>query len=473
MGKMQTNEVATSKEKMDKGSAFAYVLGYSGTNVIWYMINNYLMLFYTDVVGLTAAAISTIMLVSRVWDAVNDPMMGAVVDRTHTKWGKFKPYLAIGAPFLAIFNILTYTVWPLEGITKVLVCLLCYIGVGMAYTVIQVAINGLVNRLANDPQIKMDIISMAQVGSSIIQTILGACAMPLILYFSQSDVANGRGYFLATIVFSLVALPMFWFCAARCREVKDTETLKVESGKKAEKVPLSKSLKAVMKNKQILICVIVVFIGATSQIARMSLLSYYLIYCAGAYAYIAPTFTIISLMQMIGNLFLPLATRKVGKIRWLKITMVINAGAILFLFFAPSTNIPILLFCSGLYGITNSATSICYSMLCDSIEYGDYMYGTRDDALAFSFQSFGVKVAQALTGSVSVLLLAAIGYVAGADQAPATQAGINAIVNLMPSILGFLALVPMAFYKLDEKVMDKVRVELEARRAGKASQEAE
>lgn len=458
----------TSNEKMDKGSAIAYTIGFGGTQVVWYMINNYLMLFYTDVVTLSAGVISTILLIARIWDAINDPMMGAIVDRTHTRWGKFKPYIVIGAPFLALFNILTFTVWPLQGTAKAVACLVCYIGVGMAYTVLQVTINGLVNRLSNNSQIKMDIISIAQVGSAVIQTILGAVAMPLILFFSHSDVANGTGFNRATIVFSLVAIPMFWYCAWRCREVKEERVI-VESDEKKEvtqKEPLSKSLKALFKNRMILICVAMVFFGAVAAIARMSLLSYYLIYVAGAYNFIAPTFTTISLMQIVGNMLLPIATRKFGKIRWFIITMGLNAVSMIILFLAPAGSVPILLLCSGLYGITNSATSISYSMLCDSIEYGDYMFGVRDDALAFSFQSFGVKVAQAVTGSLGVLALAAVGYVANAQQTPQALTGINVIVNLAPAILTLLSLSLMAFYKLDEKTMEKIRVVLEARRAG-------
>jgi GPH family glycoside/pentoside/hexuronide:cation symporter/probable glucitol transport protein GutA len=261
---------------------------------------------------------------------------------------------------------------------------------------------------------------------------------------------------------------MFWYCVWRCREVKDERVLvqPEQKTKKVEKQPLSKSLKALLKNRMIIICVVMVFFGAIAAIARMSLLSYYLIYVAGAYNYIAPTFTIISMMQIVGNLLLPAATRKFGKIRWFVMTMGMNALSMIFLFLAPAGNVPILLICSAVYGITNSATSISYSMLCDSIEYGDYMFGVRDDALAFSFQSFGVKVAQAVTGSIGVLALAAVGYVANAQQTPQALTGINVIVNLAPAILTLLSLSLMIFYKLDEKAMEKIRVTLEARRAG-------
>ncbi len=466
---MKTNETVTKKpkEKLNVMTTFSYTIGYSASNVIWYMINNYLLLFYTDVVGLAAGAISTIMLISRIWGGINDPVVGAIVDRTHTKWGKFKPYLAIGAPFLAIFNILTFTVWPLEGMAKVVVCLLCYMVLGTGYATVSVAVNSLVNRLSNNPQIKMDIIAIAQVGNSIASTILGACAMTLILYFSKSDVANGTGYFWTTVIFSAISVVMFWICCAGCKEVKDKKEIMQETGEvKAEKVPLKKSLRAVMKNRMLLIVIFNVFIGAAASMTHMSFLSYYLIYCVGAYAYIAPIFTIISLTQMIGSLILPVLTRKLGKVRWLIISMLVNSLSMLILFFVPENSITVVFVLSGLYGLTNAVTSISSSMMCDSIEYGDYMYGVRDDAFAFSMMSLGVKIATALVGAGGVLLLAGVGYVAGAEQTPATLTGISAIVNLLPAILGLIALIPLAFYKLDEKRMEKIRVELEARRAG-------
>ena len=141
------SEVKKTSTGLPLGSTVAYAIGSSGANVSFYMINNYLMLFYTDIVTLSAAAISAIMLIARIWDAVNDPMMGMIEDRTRTRWGKFRPWLMIGPPFLAIFNLLTFTAFPLQGATKAIVCGICYIFAGMAYTVVQVAINGLVNRI--------------------------------------------------------------------------------------------------------------------------------------------------------------------------------------------------------------------------------------------------------------------------------------------------------------------------------------
>ena len=140
----------TTKEKTSPQLAFGYGIGEVANQMSWYMINNYLTLFYTDVLGLAATAISFIMLIARVWDMVNDPMMGAIADRTNTRWGKFRPFLMFAPPFLAIFNVLTFTVWPVTGVLKVFLALVCYIGAGMVYTIVGTAQGAIVNVIAID-----------------------------------------------------------------------------------------------------------------------------------------------------------------------------------------------------------------------------------------------------------------------------------------------------------------------------------
>ncbi|MDD3403492.1 MAG: glycoside-pentoside-hexuronide (GPH):cation symporter [Hespellia sp.] len=452
-----------NKRKMNKPSAIAYSAGFASTNIIWYMINNYLMLFYTDVVGLAAGAISMIMLIARIWDAINDPMMGVIVDRTNSRWGRFRPYIAIAPPVLAIFNILTFTVFPLEGTAKVVVCLLTYIGAGMAYTVVSVAINGLLNRLSDDSQIKMNIVSMSQVASSVVGVILSACAMPLILMFSHSDVATGAGYFKATVIFSIISVPLLWFCAWKCREEVHDAPVDSTAGK-TEKRPIKESFKLLLKNKNILIAIFMVFAGATAAIARMSFLSYYIIYVAGSFTLIAPVFTTITIMQTLGNMTLPFFTKKLGKRNSMLFFSGVQIVSLLIMYLFPSNNMIFLIGMSAVFGFGMSGSSISYGIMCDAIDYGDWKFGIREEALASSLMSFGVKLSTALIGSVGVLLLAATGYVANAEQTAGAVAGINAIVNLIPAVITVIAMIPMFFYKLDNKTMEKIQGELAARK---------
>lgn len=461
-----SNSTNTRNDKASMLSTVAYSIGSSGANVSFYMINNFLMVFYTDIVGLTASAISIIMLLARIWDAANDPMMGIIEDRTHTRLGKFRPWLIVGPPFLAVFNVLTFTVFPLEGTMKAVVCGICYIGAGMFYTVVQVAVNGLVNRLTNDSQQKMNIISIAQIANQLGQIAVAAVLMPIILHFSGNEVANGRGYFFGTLIISLVTLPMIWFAAWKCREVSVDEPQ--AAGGEKKKASLGTSIKGILKNDQLCISILTTFLSCVAIIGRYALLSYYLIYVAKSYMLISVVFSLMSFSQMLGNIPLPFLTKKFGKktvFIWMNIC---SATAMVALFFAPVTTLVVIVL-SFIIGFLGAAGSITYSFICDCVEYGNWKLGIRDDGLAFSMMSFGVKLSSAITGAIGAPLLVAVGYVANQDQSAYTTTAINAIVNIAPAVIILISLLPLIKYKLDNKTMDKISADLAERNSASAN----
>ena len=442
--------------KMNMPSAIAYVIGSGGASASFSMINTYLMLFYTDVVGLTATAISLIMMIARVWDAVNDPMMGVIADRTQTRFGKFRPWLMVGPPFLALFNILTFTAWPLEGPAKAIICCICYIGAGMAYTVVGTAVNGLVNRLTNNPDHKMKLIAWAQIGNQIVGAIMSAVMMPMMLYFSKSDVANATGYFKSAAVISISTCMLVFVAAWKCKEVQTPGELNHDKGSR-KKVSLVTSLKSMAMNKQLILAVSSVFFVSFGVMARMTLISYYSIYCLGSYELISPLLTSMTIGSMVGNVPLPYITSKFGK-KNVYIVMECIVAAIYVIWFFVPTSAPSMLFIamSFLCGLVGAATSITYAFICDSIEYGDLKYNTRDEGLAFTTMSFMVKLGSAIVGSLGVILLSAIGYVPNVEQTASTLTGISAIVNLFPACVIAIGALLVAFkYKItDNKLMD-------------------
>lgn len=456
----------SSGEKLNMTSTIAYAIGSSGANASFYMINNYLMIFYTDVVTLSAAAISLIMLIARIWDAANDPMMGMIEDRTHTKIGKFRPWLIIGPPFLAVFNVLTFTVFPMQGATKAIVCGVCYIGAGMAYTVVQVAVNGLVNRITNDSANKMKVISIAQIANQLGQAAVAAVLMPIILYFSGSNVANARGYFWGTMILSVVTVPMIWIAAWKCREVTTEEEPAATSKKdNKEKKSILVSLKSMLKNDQLVAAVLTTFISCISTIGRYSLLSYYLIYVIGGYELISPVFTTMTLAQMVGNIPLPKLTERFGKKRVFICANTVSVVVLVIMFLGGALPKAAVIALSAVLGLMMASGSCTYAFVCDCVEYGDWKFHTRDDGLAFSMMSFGVKLASAISGAVGVPLLVAAGYVANQAQSAGTLTAINAIVNLIPAIILAVSMLPLIRYKLDTKTMAKISTELAERRA--------
>lgn len=446
-------------EKTSPKLAIAYSLGEVGCQMSWYMINSYLMLFYTDVVGLSAAAISMIMLIARVWDTINDPMMGDIADRTNSRWGRFRPYLMFAPPVLAIFNILTFTVFPVTGMLKVFLALLTYVGAGMAYTACSIAYQSLQHVCAIDSRVRMNLATARGIGTAVVGIVLSAVAMPLILHFSGSEVANARGYFLTTVILSIVMIPMFWLCCAGCKE---TYTEQLHGSAPKEKTSFFANLKDLVRNDQLLMIVLTTVGGALCVSGRMGMLTYYIIYVVGSFTVIAQVFTTMTIAQLIGTLLIPFGTRFFGKRNYMLLLNVVMITGFVLMYLFPTANMTVLLGLSFLCGITNSAMAICPGMVSDAIEYGDWKLGKRQEGLAASFLSFGVKIATAIVGSAGVLLLASVGYVPNAEQTDAARNGINFVVNIIPAFVALLSIVPLFFYKLDDKRVSEIRADLDA-----------
>ena len=455
---------AVQQEKASPKLMVGYGLGEIGCQMSWYMINNYLNIFYTDVVGLTGAAISAIVLIARIWDAINDPMMGQIADRTNTRWGKFRPYLMFGPPVLAIFNILTFTVLPVQGLTKVILCGVCYIGAGMAYTACSIAYQAMLNVIAVDSRVRQLLATARSTGASIIGIILSMVAMPTILRFSSAvnengeKMADGHGYFVATVIFSLILIPVFWLCAYICKE---TYTDKLHSNAPAEKATFIDNMKGLFQNDQLLMVVIATVIGTICVTGRYGILVYHVIYVVGGPQYIATMFTAMTIGQLVGTLTVPWGTKMFGKRNYMIIMNVIMAGGFVALFLNPTNNPVYLIGASFIGSLGFGAPAICYGMVGDSLEYGDWKLGKRQEGLAASMLSFGVKLATAICAPV-VLLLEAVGYVPNAQQTASTQMGINFMVNMLPAILALVSCIPLIWYKLDDKRVAELRADLEA-----------
>jgi sugar (glycoside-pentoside-hexuronide) transporter len=460
----ENKTAAVQQEKASPKLMVGYGLGEIGCQMSWYMINNYLNIFYTDVVGLTGAAISAIVLIARIWDAINDPMMGQIADRTNTRWGKFRPYLMFAPPVLAIFNILTFTVLPVQGLTKVILCGVCYIGAGMAYTACSIAYQAMLNVIAVDSRVRQLLATARSTGASIIGIILSMVAMPTILRFSSAvnengeKMADGHGYFVATVIFSLILIPVFWLCAYICKE---TYTDKLHSNAPAEKATFIDNMKGLFQNDQLLMVVIATVIGTICVTGRYGILVYHVIYVVGGPQYIATMFTAMTIGQLVGTLTVPWGTKMFGKRNYMIIMNVIMAGGFVALFLNPTNNPVYLIGASFIGSLGFGAPAICYGMVGDSLEYGDWKLGKRQEGLAASMLSFGVKLATAICAPV-VLLLEAVGYVPNAQQTPSTQMGINFMVNMLPAILAIVSCIPLIWYKLDDKRVAELRADLEA-----------
>ena len=439
---------------LTKKHFFAYGLGNFASQLSWTMVSTYLSIFYTDVFGLGVGAVALLMFVAKVWDGINDPMMGTLMERTHTRWGRFRPYIFAGAPLLVIFTILTFTVPGFGSTAKLVYAYITYIGLGMSYTMTNVPYLALPVVMTRDPKEVNKLNAAQMMGMSIGMIVLNLTVLPLVTWMGGGNPADG--YQKTATLLAFIALPMFWLVAFLCKE--KITVAKKDQGK------VSDGLKLVFRNKNLLCAMMYAFFNMFGILGRVSVAVYFYMHCVQNFALI----TIFMMMQMIvGTIVMPFAPKvidKFGKRNIAIFSMIIQGGALVLLYFGPSTSIPFNFFCMVLYGIGYIAGPCGSGMMVDAIDDFDDKYGYRNDGMAFSLNGTAVKIATAIANSVFLLVMGAFGYVGGGEITAQVQTGINLATNLLPGIVFFIGIIPLMLYKLDEPgYMDAVRARLAKR----------
>lgn len=441
---------------------FVYGMGNFASQLSWTMVGTYLSIFYTDVFGLGVGAVAMLMLIAKVWDGINDPMMGTIMERTHTRWGRFRPYIFAGAPLLVVFTILTFTVPGFGGPAKLIYAYVTYIGLGMAYTMTNVPYTALPAVMTHDPKEVNRLNAAQMMGMTIGQIVLNLTVLPLVTFIGGGDQVNG--YQKTAALLAIVALPMFWAVAVMSKEKVTVE--KKEQGKVLD------GLKMIAKNKNLLCAMFYSFFNMFGILGRISVAVFFYMHCVQNFALI----TVFMMMQMaVGTLVMPFAPKfveKFGKRNGAIISMVIQGAALILLYFGPSTSIPFNFLCMIIYGTGYIAGPSGSGMIVDAIDDFDDKYGVRNDGMAFSFNGTAIKIATAIANSVFLLVMGAFGYVGGGEITPHVQTGINLAANLLPGIVFLIGIIPLALYDLDKPgYMDEVRERLTARNSEKKTEE--
>lgn len=431
-----------------------YGMGNFASQLSWTMVGTYLSIFYTDVFGLGVGAVAMLMLIAKVWDGINDPMMGTIMERTHTKFGRFRPYIFVGASFLVIFTILTFTVPGFGGTGKLIYAYVTYIGLGMAYTVTNVPYLALPAVMTRDPREINKLNAAQMMGMTIGQIVLNLSVMNLIKLIGKGNEA--AGYRGTAMILAIAALPMFWAVAIMSKESITVE--KKDQGK------VSDALKLVFKNRNLLCAMFYSFFNMFGILGRISVAVFFYMHCVGNYALIS----VFMMMQMaVGTIIMPFAPTvadKLGKRNTAILSMIIQGGALIIMYFGPTRNIPFNFFCMILYGLGYIAGPCGAGMMVDAINDFDDKHGIRNDGMAFSFQGTAIKIATAIANSVFLLVMGAYGYVGGGEITPRVQTGINLAANLLPGIVFLIGIIPLWLYQLDEPgYMDGVRERLQQR----------
>lgn len=446
-------------KKASKAAVICYGLGDLASQFIWTYVGSYLTIFYTDIVGFTPAVVTAIMLIARVWDAINDPMMGSIAENTRSRFGRFRPYIAFGCPFLAVFSVLTFVNFG-NGTGGVILSAVIYIIAGMLYTLVNIPYSSLAAVMSEDSNQRNLIGTSRSVGMNLGMIIVNSCSAGMALFFSGQDaeVATGHGYMMTAIVYGIIALPLFYIVFSTSKEVIGTD-------RKQTKIAPKQTVKNIVTNRYLMVIFIVSTLQMTAFMGRIAITTYYVIYCLGSFTLIALIMTIPSIGGIIGSLFVTPLCKKFGKKNVAAVTLLGQGLGLFIVYFAPFENMTQILVGHWIYGVFNCGFPVFLSMVADSVDYQEYRGGARTDGSFYAMYGLSTKLGNALGSAVGVLIIAAFGYVANQEQTAVTKAGINLTVNLLPAILLVVAaVVLLALWNKKDKEFDEIRRENELRR---------
>ncbi len=429
----------------------AYGLGDTASNIIFQTVMMFLLLFYTDVVGLSPAAVGTMFLLVRVIDAITDPLMGNIADKTQTKWGQFRPYLVwLALPF-AIISILTFTTPDLTGNNKIIYAFTTYTLLMVAYTAINIPYCALGGVLTADAKDRVSVQSYRFVFGMLGGVIVAAATMPMVEWLGNGD--NAKGYQLTMTAMSILGLVLFLLCFLGTKE-----RIKIPED---QNTSFKESLKSLWHNDQWrILCMASLFL-LTGQVLRFTLAVYYVKYFLGREDLITSFLTLGVIGSMVGSGLAQFVVKRFCKIKAYIFLQILSAIICALSFFIQSDQI-VLAYVSFIAWkfFLDMATPILWAKMADTIDYGHQKTGIRITGLVYSGVIFFIKMGVAIGGALAGWLLAYYGYQADIEQTEATKQGILISFSLLPALGSFFVAWIMRNYTLTQDKLTQIQQQL-------------
>lgn len=437
------------REPVKTREMVGYAFGNMAQNIIYLMISVYLLYFYTDVFGITAAAAGTLFLVARIFDGLNDPIMGFLADRTKSKMGRFRPYILFGMLPLAAATVLLFSAPDLSDTGKLIYAYITYFLQGIIFTIVLIPYFAMPAAMTQDAKERSKISVLNILLSTIAAIMVSIVVKPIVALFPTEK----QGYQMTTILFMIVALVSFYVCF---RSTKERIVPKRQAN-----YSFKDSYKLILKNTPLILISVSYIFFSIQYTMRMQAVTYFAKYNLGNDSLTSVILGVAILFSLAGTaLSLPMMNR-FGK----KATYLIGAGAgmvlNLALYFVPATNFVLLLILIGL-GQMAVATplSATWSMAPDAVDFGEWKMGIRAEGVTFGAFSFVQKFASALAGSLAGVILTIAGYVANAQQTPQALNGILHMLSTIPAVCCAICFVIMLFYGLNTEKMNQIVAEL-------------
>ena len=432
-------------ERLTLKTRIGYGIGDIAICLYWSGVGLYLLYFYTDVVGISGSLAGLIYFIGMAWDAATDPFMGYMAERTRTKWGVYRPYLLFGNIPLALSFVLLFWVPPLEGSSLFIFLLFANLLHRTCFTLVSVPFSSLTPRVTSDSQERTNLTGFRMLGAQTGTNLMALLAFPIIFWVGGED--ESAGFIVLASIAGIAAILIHSITFLTVKEPDNDQGIERIGGS------LSDAARAIGKNKPFWLVFSATLIVGITTIFFGNNLIYYTKYALDLHEHqgiILFTSGIVAFLSI--PIWWIISNRLGKKITWLISSTITLLSLSLFYFYDIET-LNELLFLVAFIGFGSGAGGILFwSMLPDTIEYGEVVTGVRSESSLYGFMTFAQKGSIAIAVLILGWVLDAIGYQANQAMSAATMDNMKIIMTVIP-ILGIsCSLIIIYFYPIDAKM---------------------
>lgn len=443
-------------EKLSLKEKVGYGMGDAGSCMIWSVLALYLTWFYTDVYGLNPGIVGTLFLVIRIFDAFSDPVMGAICDRTKSRWGKFRPWLLWMALPFGLGAIAMFTTPDISMNGKIIYAWVTYLIMSLIYTAINIPYCSVAGVITLNQKERMGCLSWRFFLNGLATLIISSTILPLTDWLGNGNRASG--FQMTMIIMGAAATLMFLFCFSSIKErvvaVKENDSLRSD-------------LKDIVKNDQWLLMITITFLNVFPAFIRGAVTIYYASYVMQASVGFITFFMALGVAcNMLGSVIAKPLTDRFDKVKLFRIINVILGILSFALWFVDPASLTPLLTLFIIINILHLIQSgpILWAMMSDVDDYGDWKFGKRLTGISFAGNLFMLKMGLAVAGAIVAWVLSWTGYIANKPaQNPQTIEGIIIMFSLMPMASYFISAFIARYFKLNNAFLEKIKVDLAKR----------
>ena len=434
-----------------------YGIGDYAICLYWSGIGLYLLYFYTDVVGISPILAGWIYALGIGWDAITDPFMGYLAERTKTKMGSYRPFIYYGSIPLALSFVLLFWVPPFEGTVLFLFLILVNLIHRSCFTIVSVPYSSLTARITNDSNERTKLTTARMISASFGTLSMSALAFPLIVYFGGADEAFG--FLWLAIISGLIAIALLSVTVYSVREKVD----EIVTSNLPNFVSITKTVATNYPFWIVFGCILI--LGSTGVMFNKNLI-YFVKYGLELHEYQGLILGVSSGASFLSLPFWAYLALKIGKRETWLISMTIAFIGLLLFFYYPIASLNELLILLALIGVGNGAGGVLFwSMLPDTVEYGEWKSGIRTESSLYGFMTFAQKSSIAVAALILGFLLSGIGFEPNQIQSEETISGMKFMMSWIPICGIIISLVLMYFYPISTKFHGELLQRIKERNA--------